>query len=388
MPFISLVLVLATQGNSTDGLAQTWASVESSIRHSYYARYDRRSEMESRFAAYEPLALAAKSRFELRDVVNKMIGEFHDSHFEFDIEGDQGYYLNDSFSRAPAAQMANIGAWFRKTLDGYTVQMVLDGSAAEKAGLRKGDLMISIDGNPFTPVAGFEPDAGRTARIKFSDAGNEIERDVAVEREPALKMFLDATIQSEREIDLPDGRRFGYIHPWTLVNGDFRRAVHQAVEGRFASTDGFILDLRDGFGGRPEGFDDAFLPSSTKEGEKPGYTKPLVILINDGSRSAREILSYKLRKAGRATLIGRKTSGNVLGTMPFRVNSWSTLEIPIVNVKIDGVRLEGVGVMPDLFVPQERDSNGVDMDLEAGVRYLKTHTPTPISAQSQPSPRA
>lgn len=379
MPIVSLVFALVVQGQSPETFAQTWETIESSIRRSYYGRYDRKTEMENRLTAYEPAVLASKSRPEFRDVVNKMISEFHDSHFEFDIVGDQGYYINDSFSRAPAAPMANIGAWFKKTADGYTVQMVLEGSAAERAGLHKGDLMISIDGQPFTPVQGFEPDVSKTARVKFVDTGKTIEQDVAVVKEPALQMFLEGTIQSEREFDMPDGRKFGYMHPWTLVSNDFRKAVHQAVEGRFANTDGFILDLRDGFGGRPEGFDDAFLPSSTREGEKPGYTKPLVVLINEGSRSAREVLSYKLRKAGRATLIGRKTAGKVLGTMPFRVNSWSTLEIPIVNVKIEGVRLEGVGVNPDLDVPQERDANGTDLDIEEGVRYLKTHTPTPIA---------
>ncbi len=380
MPLIPLILAIAIQGAPVEDFAPTWTAIENSIRRMYYGKTDRKTEMETRLASYEPVAKAAKSRTDFRDVVNKMIHEFHDSHFEYDIEGDQSYYMNDSFSRGPVAQMANIGAWFKRTADGYTVQMVLEGSSAEKSGLRKGDLMISIDGKPFTPVAGFEPDVDKIAKIQFIDEGKTIERDVAVVKQPALQMFLDATERSVREFDLPDGRKFGYIHPWTLVSNDFRKAVHAAVESRFAKTDGFILDLRDGFGGRPEGFDDAFLSFSSKPSPHPAYSKPLVILINEGSRSAREVLSYELRKAGRATLIGRKTAGHVLGTYPFRVNAWSNLEIPIVNVKIQGVRLEGVGVSPDILVPTERSPEGTDLDIEEGIRYLKTHTATPLAA--------
>jgi C-terminal processing protease CtpA/Prc len=124
--------------------------------------------------------------------------------------------------------------------------------------------------------------------------------------------------------------------------------------------------LRDGFGGRPEGFGDSFQTTETRR----GYEKPLVVLINSGSRSARELLSYQLRKSGRATLIGRNTAGFVLGTAPIRINAWSTLEIPQNDIRVDGIRFEGLGVAPDIVVPEERDSTGIDLDLQEAVRYL------------------
>ena len=66
-----------------------------------------------------------------------MIAEFKDSHFDFYSDEDQGYYLMDGFSKDPAS-MPEVGAWFKKTGDLYTVQMVLDGTQAQEVGLIRG----------------------------------------------------------------------------------------------------------------------------------------------------------------------------------------------------------------------------------------------------------
>jgi len=101
-----------------------------------------------------------------------------------------------------------------------------------------------------------------------------------------------------------------------------------------------------------------------------GYQKPLVLLINEGSRSAKEVLSYVFKKSRRATLIGSNTAGNVLGTSPMRLNEWAYLEIPMVEVFTDGTRLEGKGVAPDIKVPVETDASGKDLYVESATKFL------------------
>jgi carboxyl-terminal processing protease len=104
-----------------------------------------------------------------------------------------------------------------------------------------------------------------------------------------------------------------------------------------------------------------------------GYGRPLVVLINGGSRSAKEVLSYIFKKSGRATLVGQKTAGNVLGTFPQAINDWAYLEVPMLDVLADGVRLEGTGVAPDVPVAKEFDATGNDLDLQAALdRLAKT----------------
>jgi carboxyl-terminal processing protease len=142
-----------------------------------------------------------------------------------------------------------------------------------------------------------------------------------------------------------------------------------------------ILDIRDGFGGRPEGYGDPFFrPEANLDWvygagganmkELFGYGRPLVVLINGGSRSAKEVFSAIIKKSKRAKLVGQTTAGNVLGTFPMRVADWAYLEIPMVDVKIDGKRLEGSGVEPDIRVEPEFDATGTDRVLEEGLKLL------------------
>ena len=60
----------------------------------------------------------------------------------------------------------------------------------------------------------------------------------------------------------------------------------------------------------------------------------------------------------------------MLGTSPFRLNDWSYLEIPIVDVIVDGVRIEGKGVEPDVKLPRESDEAGNDLHIQAALDLL------------------
>jgi carboxyl-terminal processing protease len=358
-----------------------WGQVQNAIQSTFYARETRKGEMESLFARFAPRARSAHSKDEFDRVVNEMIAAFGDSHFGFFTDDDQPYYLMDGLARPDsAAQMPNIGAWFRKNnLPGYEVQMVLESSPADKAGLRKGDQIVAADGRPFGPVTSFRDKEGHTVVLTVRRPGaNEMTISVEPTKASAMDMFLDASKDSARVIEA-GGKKIGYFHLWTQGSPKFSQALADAVYGKLSGTDAFILDLRDGFGGRPEGFGDPFFrPEATLEwkvaggsGRKDlfGYGRPLVVLINHGSRSAKEVLSYLFKKSHRATLIGTNTAGNVLGTTPRRLSDWAYIEIPIVEVYADGIRLEKVGVAPDIKVEPESE-NGKDLVLSKALDFL------------------
>jgi carboxyl-terminal processing protease len=73
------------------------------------------------------------------------------------------------------------------------------------------------------------------------------------------------------------------------------------------------------------------------------------------------------------TLIGRHTSGAMLGAMTFAVEGGWTLMIPVWDFRTPkGVRVEGVGVGPDLLVKYRQ---GKDADLAAALKFLKASDP-------------
>lgn len=352
------------------------------LRQRYYARVSRAQELEARLKATEVRATQAKNRTDFARIMNEMIAEFKDSHFEFLDNDTQGYYLMDGLGNRDAKPMPHLGAWFKPTAEGYTVTMVLQGGEAERAGLRKGDLMLRVDQQPFSPVAALRPRIGKETNVTFRRRSQEMQAKLMVKEAPALEMFLEATRKSARTFALENNKKIGYVHLWTQANDSFVTALHNIVLNQFRDTDAIILDLRDGFGGRPERYMDPFFRPEVEIEWKMGETgpttkqlygnqRPLVVLINKGSRSAKEVLAAIIKKSKRATLIGTTTAGDVLGTSPFRVADWAYLEIPMVDLTVDGERLERVGVSPDIRVEPEYSDSGEDRVMAEAIRVLK-----------------
>jgi carboxyl-terminal processing protease len=363
-----------------DDYCELYDRCSNAIRTRYYGRVTRKDEMEKILNTHEKKAKAATSHEQFRDAMNSLTKDFGDSHFDFFTTDDQGFYMMDGFMGEHASEMPHIGAWFKPSTEGYTVTMVLDGMAAQNAGLRKGDIIMKIEETPFSPVRSLENYVDKEATIEFKRNGAILKAKVIVKKQKAFDMFLEATRNSAKVIE-HENKKIAYLHLWTMVNDNFRNALHSLIYGKFRDTDAFILDIRDGFGGRPEGFGDPFFRPEIKLEWKIspgmtnyqlfGYQKPLILLINEGSRSAKEIFSYIMKKSGRAILIGATTAGHVLGTSPYKVADWAHLEIPMVDVTADGYRIEGKGVSPNISVDLELDSDGNDLHIKKALETIK-----------------
>lgn len=371
------VMAQSTPAVSNDlNFPATFERAAAMINQLHYSKGSRSAEFKTRFDAYRPKIKGVKTKEEFGVLMDTLIDEFQDSHFDFMPDNEQGFYVFDGLlKRDKAVEMPHIGAWFRRTKEGHVVSMVMQGLPAALAGIRKGDLVTQIEGLPFSPIDSLRMFVGKKPKITYVRDGQKQTVNVDVVSTRAVQMFLDGTIKSARLIEV-NGKRYGYIHLWTMGSPDFSAALDQALEVRFAGTDGFILDLRDGFGGRPEGYGDAFFrPEMTVEygeGQKSrfGYSKPLVTIINEGTRSAKEVYAYVLKKAKRTTLVGRNTAGAVLGTVPLQMNNWAYLEIPIVSVSVDGGSLEDKGVAPDIQVEKEFSADGKDQFLAKAIEVL------------------
>ena len=75
---------------------------------------------------------------------------------------------------------------------------------------------------------------------------------------------------------------------------------------------------------------------------------PLVLLVNHRSRSGKEVIARAAQRAHRATIVGERTAGAVLAGKPIKLSDGSLLYVAADDLAVDGERLEGVGVTPDV----------------------------------------
>jgi carboxyl-terminal processing protease len=102
------------------------------------------------------------------------------------------------------------------------------------------------------------------------------------------------------------------------------------------------------------------------------WRKPVVMLVNGGTRSGREVLAYGFKKYRIGEVIGTRTKGAVLAATAFLIGS-GLLLLAVEDVRVDGERLEGVGVAPTIEVrPGQASVGGHDPQLDRAVAVLSS----------------
>lgn len=314
----------------------------------------------------------------LGTTINDLLHSLRSSHTAFLSPRDQEYWaLKSIFSREiEGAPFSQIGAWFTSRDGRWFIQNIFPGSPAEKAGLLSGDEMVSVDARPFAPVQAFIDAAGREVSLAYRRSPNRPERVVAVtpETQSIQSSLLAATLASSRVIP-SSGKRIGYFHLWAGTHPRFQEALVNAVREFAGTTDGLILDLRDGFGGAGPSWLNPFFDHD-EEGRAipPLYAKPLVVLINGGTRSGKEWLAFLLQRAKRATLVGTRTAGYFVAGQPFEIGAGRFLLFLAVNGDgPPGVDIEGKGVTPEIEAKFTLPySAGEDPPLQAALQEIAT----------------
>jgi C-terminal processing protease CtpA/Prc len=104
------------------------------------------------------------------------------------------------------------------------------------------------------------------------------------------------------------------------------------------------------------------------------YDGPVVVLIGPGTHSSAEVMAHALQAHRRATVVGSRTAGEVLGARAFRLRDGGQLMLSVTDFLCsDGTRLEGRGVQPDISIAPtdgEEPDAGVDRELVAALEVL------------------
>ncbi|MEY4760114.1 MAG: Carboxyl-terminal-processing protease [Cyanobacteriota bacterium] len=260
------------------------------------------------------------------------------------------------------------GVGIQLSLDKETKNLVvvspIEGSPASRAGVQPKDVIVAIDGKPTKGMSTEDAvklirgQAGTTVTLTLKRKAQTLELPLTRER-----IELHAV---EHQINTADGMKVGYIRLKQFnatATKDMRLAVKDLEE---KGVQGYVLDLRSNPGGllmasveiaRQWLNEGTIVSTKTRDGiqdvkranGRALTTKPLVVLVNEGSASASEILSGALQDNQRAVLVGQKTFGKGLVQSVRGLSDGSGMTVTIAKyLTPSGRDIHKHGIDPDV----------------------------------------
>ena len=296
-----------------------------------------------------------------------------------------------SDAQAPLEGYSGIGAWVNTEGEFLTIIEPMKDSPAEKAGLQAGDEILAIDGEDMTGIA------AEVARLKvLGEPGTEV---VLTIRREGVEEPFDVPV-TRAEITIPSveyemlENDIAYVHLLTFSDSSTEE-LHAALQELMTQDPkGLIFDLRNNSGGylvtavdvasefieegliTYEAYGDGTRDDYDASGKGIATDVPMVVLVNEWSASASELVAGALQDYGRAQLVGVTTFGkgsvqnwialsNNEGAVRVTIARWFTPE---------GRNVSEVGLTPDVVVEisDEDTQVGKDPQLEKAVEILTT----------------
>ncbi len=380
---------------SSSSPVKVFESVWKTVQGNFFDPNFNNLDWEKMKSRYQPQAAKTNSTEQLATIINQMLGELNTSHTHFYTQKEPAYYqlagifrhslLKDLKPLLPHNQLeyTGIGIYTEEVDDKTFIKAILNGSPAEKGKLKVGDQLLSVEGKPFQAIDSFVEKAEQPVSVLIQRTPDSSPQEIIVVPKvfnPAT-MFLDALNNSVEVIER-EGHKIGYIHIWSYADPKYQeRLEEELVSGRLKDSDGLVWDLRDGWGGASPSYLNLFTaPTPTittifRDGVERHnhlqWQKPVVMLVNQGSRSGKEILAYGFRKYDVGQIVGSQTAGAVVGGRPYIMPDGSLLYLAVANVLVDGKRLEGKGIVPDVRVSVSLPyAQGIDLQKEQAIETV------------------
>src|SRR2546425_1618867 len=345
---------------------------------------------------YLPRVEAAKNDDEFYAVIKQMLLELQDLHTAF---------------VAPGEQSRTSGVSVNEVEDKIVVVNVVPDSDAARAGVKPGMIVRTLDDKPVNArLAELRTKLGpwtnsRAHHFVIHNAllgGSNATLTLGLERADGTQFEVSLSRRavpsspaSLTAIRLPS--RFSYVK----INRAFVSPVDDQFESEFVALKdaaGFIIDLRGVSGGdiKDVGLKIAnyFFPAKASFGRfikrsgetapfrslntgsgKEVYNGPVVILVDEATRSAGEVFASGFQENGRAKIVGLQSCGCVLDRDSKKVKGGGVLQYSHLGyLSGKGRKLEGTGVMPDRVVSLTITAlrQGRDVILEEAERILRS----------------
>jgi carboxyl-terminal processing protease len=272
----------------------------------------------------------------------------------------------ETFQELTTGRFSGIGVWLKDKDGALEIISVLPSSPALEAGLQQGDVITTIDGD----VVGKMTTDEAVARIKGPE-GTEVV--VGIDRDGVPQSFTIA----RATIDIPNVRasmtegNLGYVRLLGFSRGAGEQVRSEVERLTEAGAEGVVLDMRDNGGGL---FTEAIEVASVfiedgpivtyRDSSDPDFTYrakgnafqdiPLVVLVNEGTASASEIVAGALQDSDRGVVVGTTTfgKGSVQEVVPLMDASALKLTTA-AYLTPKGTNINGKGIDPDVQVDAE-----------------------------------
>lgn len=335
----------------------------------------------------------------MEGALSGMMVSLDDPHTDY-MDPETFARVNESMS----GEYEGIGATVRQNEDtgGLELLSIMDGSPAQKAGLRAGDQIVQVNGVDVTSwsqseiIAQVRGPAGTLVELGILRDGDILDVEVMRDR-------ISVPSVSSRILD----GNIGYVR-LSQFESNASMEMRQALEAMDAnSLNGLILDLR----GNPGGYlstsievasayiqDGVVLIERSPDREFEHRTLgnaiapdvPMVVLVDQGSASASELIAGALQDQGRAIIVGMPTFGKGSVQTWRQLSNGGGVRITISRwYTPNGNSVSEVGIAPDIEVPFDAElfQTGEDNQLETAIQVLDgTYQPVEAPAAPESTP--
>lgn len=284
-----------------------------------------------------------------------------------------------------------IGAYLQQDTTTMQIKVVrpIPGSPAERAGLLTDDIIVEVNGEDIS-----EQDINVVVSKIRGEAGTKVKIGIMREGEDGMLTFditrdrvESVTVEYEMMED-----KIGYIYLSEFDDVSTGQFIDAMEDLKSQGMDSLILDMRDNPGGNVDvavDIADYLLPEGLvvymedKNGHRDEYRsdashhwdKPIMVLVDENSASAAEILCGALRDYDRATLVGTKTYGKGIVQQILPLGDGSGVKVTIATYYTpNGTCIHGEGFEPDVEVAFDRElymKDGTDTQLQKAIELLK-----------------
>jgi carboxyl-terminal processing protease len=396
---------------SAEGRELVFNALVDVFRHNYWN--ENHLDWDAWADQYRDAALEATSHAAFDSVARRMVNAIGDGHSNW--IGRVSYVESEDLI---PRERARVGIGIQHAFlpgVGIVVERVFPNTPAEQAGLKRGDVIIRVNGEDVRSLASSYlvdntlSSAIVTRELKLGVRRRQAHLNVDLTPEPVRFDEVQAIPQAEM-LDATTG----YIYLPTFNVANVAHDVHARLDTlQQKGAESLVLDLRGNLGGRLSelglvlgafiegpwaqavsrgsitwqssyevkrgqgfnilaGLDDAVFSEQILD-NPVRFNGPLAVLVNEQNSSAGEIAAMVLQSMGRATIIGQATSGNVEAVRGFDLPDGSLVMVAVANVQsIQGDAFDR-GVQPDIEAYEDLHelARGFDAPLSEAVRVLK-----------------